>query len=206
MALCTNFTIDIDTLVPTESGLQVDQPGDTVVSTSLPWAKRITVDLRPGSPHAQSLSKAPSELADLPPHWHLSILGMSGFTAWYGLTKIGQPKEGETLVVSAASGTVGQTVIELAKAYGLRVVASAGIDDKCQFLSKELGVDEAFNYRTIDSYEDTLKRLCLNGIDMHFDNVDGGYLDGVLVNINTHARIIICGGLASQYEPDKANH
>ncbi|KAJ1980133.1 hypothetical protein H4R35_001243 [Dimargaris xerosporica] len=161
----SNFTIDTDTPVPTESGLQVDQV--------LLEAKYLSAD----SYMQHRVKKTKNS--------YLAPFEENHCIESYG---------GETLVVSAVSGTVGQTVIELAKAYGLK------------FLSKGQGVDKVFNYRTIDSYEDTLKRLCPNGIDVYFDNVGGECLDGVLVNINTHARIIICGGLASQYEPDKANH
>ncbi|KAM0748083.1 NAD(P)-binding protein [Meredithblackwellia eburnea MCA 4105] len=119
--------------------------------------------------------------------------GMSGQTAWWGYQNIGKPKPGETIFVSAAAGAVGQIVIQLAKADGLKVIGSVGSDEKVEFI-KELGCDVAFNYKT----ESTLKILQENPFDIFFDNVGGETLDQVFTTINTYGRIISCGSV-SQY-------
>ncbi|KAL8286337.1 hypothetical protein RQP46_004825 [Phenoliferia psychrophenolica] len=119
--------------------------------------------------------------------------GMSGQTAFWSFYEIGKPKKGETIFVSAASGAVGQIVCQLAKKEGLKVVGSAGSDDKVAFL-KELGVDVAFNYKT----SNTLEILTANPPDIFFDNVGGETLDAALATLNTFGRVIACGAV-SQY-------
>ena len=110
--------------------------------------------------------------------------------------KFGKPKKGETLYVSAASGAVGQLVGQLGKIQGLRVVGSAGSDEKVEYL-KELGFDSAFNYKNVD-YNEALKEHCPNGIDIYFENVGGKMLEAVINNANRFARIVCCG-MISQY-------
>ncbi|KYC37329.1 NADP-dependent oxidoreductase [Scytonema hofmannii PCC 7110] len=124
-------------------------------------------------------------------------LGFTGYTAYFGLLDIGQPKAGETVVVSAASGAVGSVAGQIAKIKGCRVVGITGSDEKCQCLTQELGFDEAINYKTED-LETALARSCPNGIDVYFDNVGGSILDAVLTKVNLHARIPVCG-LISTY-------
>jgi NADPH-dependent curcumin reductase CurA len=127
----------------------------------------------------------------------LNTLGMPGMTGYFGLLDVGQPKAGETVVVSGAAGAVGQTVGQLAKHLGCRVVGIAGGKDKCDFVVNELGYDACIDYKNGDVREG-LKQACPNGVDVYFDNVGGDILDAVLTRINLKARIIICGAI-SQY-------
>ena len=139
--------------------------------------------------------KIDRSLAPLPKY--LNALGMPGMTAYFGLLDVGQPKAGETVVVSGAAGAVGQTVGQVAKQHGCRVVGIAGGKDKCDFVVNELGFDACIDYKT-GSVRDGLKEFCPNGVDIYFDNVGGDILDTVLTRINLKARIIICGAI-SQY-------
>jgi NADPH-dependent curcumin reductase CurA len=128
---------------------------------------------------------------------YLNALGMPGMTAYFGLLEVGQPKPGETVVVSGAAGAVGQTVGQVAKQRGCRVVGIAGGKEKCDFVVNELGFDACIDYKS-GSVKDGLKQYCPNGVDIYFDNVGGDILDAVLTRINMKARIIICGAI-SQY-------
>lgn len=133
----------------------------------------------------------------------LHVLGMPGLTAYFGLLYIGQPKEGETVVVSGASGAVGTIVGQIAKLKGCRVVGIAGADEKCDFLTNELGFDAAINYKTTPSLYKSLKEACPNGIDVYFDNVGGDVTDAVMNLINFQSRTVICGQI-SQYNLEEA--
>ena len=126
------------------------------------------------------------------------ILGMPGLTAYLGLTEIGQPKAGETIVVSGAAGAVGSVVGQIGKILGCTVIGIAGSDEKTEMLKTEFGFDEAINYKTSKNILKTISDACPNGVDIYFDNVGGEISDGVLMNINKFARIIICGAI-SQY-------
>jgi NADPH-dependent curcumin reductase CurA len=129
----------------------------------------------------------------------LNVLGMPGMTAYFGLMDIGQPKPGETVVVSGAAGAVGQTVGQLAKIKGCRAVGIAGGQAKCDFVVNELGFDACIDYKAGPSaVRDGLKTHCPKGIDIYFDNVGGDILDAALAKITRGARIIICGAI-SQY-------
>ncbi len=128
---------------------------------------------------------------------YLNALGMPGMTAYFGLLEVGQPKAGETVVVSGAAGAVGQTVGQVAKHKGCRVVGIAGGKDKCNFVVNELGFDACIDYKN-ESVREGLKKHCPQGVDVYFDNVGGDILDDVLTRINMKARIIICGAI-SQY-------
>jgi len=130
------------------------------------------------------------------PQW-LNALGMPGMTAYFGLLEVGQPKAGETVVVSGAAGAVGQTVGQVAKIAGCRVVGIAGGPDKCDFVVRELGFDACIDYKA-GNVRDGLKQHCPSGVDVYFDNVGGDILDTVLTRINRRARIVICGAI-SQY-------
>lgn len=132
----------------------------------------------------------------------IGILGMPGLTAYFGLLEIGQPKAGETVVVSGAAGAVGMAVGQIAKIKGCRVVGIAGSDDKVKYLVDELGFDGAFNYKTTDNYVAKLKELCPNGIDVYFDNVGGPITDAVFPLLNVKARVPVCGQI-SQYNNQK---
>ncbi len=127
----------------------------------------------------------------------LNVLGMPGMTGYFGLMDVGQPKAGETVVVSGAAGAVGQTVGQLAKIHGCRAVGIAGGPAKCEWVVKELGFDACIDYKA-GPVKDGLKAHCPAGVDIYFDNVGGEILDAVLTRINRKARIIICGAI-SQY-------
>ena len=125
----------------------------------------------------------------------LGVLGMPGLTAYFGLLDIGKPKEGETVVVSGAAGAVGTTVCQIAKIKGCRAVGIAGSDEKNQYLTSELGVDAAINYKSPEMSE-ALREACPTRIDVYFDNVGGEISDAVLPLLNQGARIIICGQIS----------
>ncbi|MBI3826904.1 MAG: NADP-dependent oxidoreductase [Candidatus Rokubacteria bacterium] len=127
----------------------------------------------------------------------LGVLGMPGMTAYVGLLDIGQPKTGETVVVSAAAGAVGAVVGQIAKIKGCRVVGVAGAREKCEYVVKELGFDACVSHHA-DDLVAALRAACPAGIDVYFDNVGGAVLDAVLKLINMNARIPLCG-LISQY-------
>jgi NADPH-dependent curcumin reductase CurA len=149
---------------------------------------------------AKELTKIDPKLAPLPVY--LNILGMTGMTAYFGLLDVGEPTEGETVVVSGAAGAVGATVGQIAKIKGCRVVGIAGGAEKCRFLIEELGFDAAVDYKAGDIRK-PLKEACPNGIDVYFDNVGGEILDTCLALINLRARIVICGAI-SQYNSTTA--
>lgn len=130
------------------------------------------------------------------------LFGAIGITAYFGLMDIGQPKAGETLVVSAAAGAVGSIVGQIGKKEGCRVVGIAGNDEKCRWLTESLGFDAAINYKT-NNIAEALKEHCPNGIDIYFDNVGGEMLNTALLHINHGARIPLCG-MISTYN-DKEN-
>ncbi len=130
-----------------------------------------------------------------PPSAWLGVIGMPGFTAYVGLLEFGQPKAGETVVVSAASGAVGQVVGQIAKMKGCRVVGVAGAEDKCQHVVDQYGFDACVNYKD-DDFEEQLKAACPDGIDVYFENVGGKIFDAVMKLVNDFARIPVCGRIA----------
>ncbi|MGZ3241183.1 MAG: NADP-dependent oxidoreductase [Burkholderiaceae bacterium] len=144
---------------------------------------------------ATGLVKVDRTMAPLPKY--LNALGMPGMTAYFGLLEVGMPKPGDTVVVSGAAGAVGQSVGQVAKHKGCRVVGIAGGKDKCDFVVNELGFDACIDYKN-ESVKDGLKTHCPDGVDIYFDNVGGDILDTVLTRINRKARIVICGAI-SQY-------
>lgn len=127
---------------------------------------------------------------------HLGVLGMPGLTAYFGLLHIGQPKEGETVVISGAAGAVGMIVGQIAKIKGARVVGIAGSEEKNSYLVEELGFDAAINYKTTPNMKKALEEACPNGVDVYFDNVGGEISDAVLTLLNHGARIPVCGQIA----------
>ncbi|GLS88550.1 NADP-dependent oxidoreductase [Cypionkella aquatica] len=144
------------------------------------------------------------------PSWALGILGMPGFTAWAGLTQIGAPKAGETIVVAAATGPVGATVGQIGKLLGCRVVGVAGGAEKCAYAVSELGFDHCIDHKAPD-FAHQLNAACQDGIDVYFENVGGKVLDAVIPLLNPNARMPVCG-LVSQYNatalpfgPDRMN-
>lgn len=132
---------------------------------------------------------------------YLGTLGMSGLTAYFGLLDTGQPKEGETVVVSGAAGAVGSVVGQIAKIKGCKVIGIAGGKDKCDYVINELGFDACIDYK-VGNLRKNLKEVCPAGVDVYFDNVGGEILDTVLTLINKKARIVICGAI-SQYNSTK---
>eukprot|EP00879_Flechtneria_rotunda_P027486 GHRR01029447.1.p1 GENE.GHRR01029447.1~~GHRR01029447.1.p1 ORF type:complete len:287 (-),score=87.27 GHRR01029447.1:276-1136(-) len=168
-----------------------------VVAGMMPWVTHAVLDdkaqLQAG---LQKLDK--SLLGKFPLSYFLGILGMPGLTAYGGIKKIAEPKKGEVALVSAAAGAVGLIVGQLLKhVYGCRVIGSAGSDDKVQLL-KEVGFDEAFNYRTTSKH-DALAEAAPDGIDIYWENVGGPVLEKVLDIAKSHARIPCCG-MISQYD------
>jgi NADPH-dependent curcumin reductase CurA len=157
------------------------------VNSMMGWREYYAAD-------GSSLMKLDADLA--PVSKALGVLGLTGWTAYVGLLDLGQPKEGETVFVSAASGAVGSIVGQIAKLKGCRAVGSAGSPEKVA-RAKEVGFDEAFNYRE-ESPADALDRLCPDGIDVYFENVGGDHLDAALPRMRTHGRVVLCG-LISQY-------
>jgi NADPH-dependent curcumin reductase CurA len=133
----------------------------------------------------------------------VGVLGMPGMTAWIGLMDIGKPADGETVVVSAASGAVGSVVGQLAKVRGCRAVGVAGSDEKCRYVTSELGFDACVNYKS-GNFKTSLADACPNGIDVYFENVGGAVFAAVLRLLNRGARIPLCG-LISGYNasPDE---
>ena len=127
---------------------------------------------------------------------YLGVLGMTGLTAYSGLTQIGKPKAGETLVVSGAAGAVGSVVGQIGKIMGLRVIGIAGSDEKVEMLKTKFGFDAGINYKTTENMTAAIAEAAPSGVDIYFDNVGGPISDAVLFNINKFARIIICGAIS----------
>ncbi|RNF38931.1 NADP-dependent oxidoreductase [Planococcus salinus] len=127
---------------------------------------------------------------------YLSVLGMTGLTAYFGLLDIGKPQEGETVVVSGAAGAVGSAVGQIAKLKGAKVVGIAGTDEKLAYIKNELGFDETVNYKS-ENFKEELKAATPDGVDVYFDNVGGDVSDAVMRLLNNHARIPVCGSISS---------
>jgi NADPH-dependent curcumin reductase len=165
------------------------QPGDKVVGMG-GWQQYAVVDAnQPGV-----LRKV--DTTHIPLSAYLGAVGMPGVTGWYGLVKICEPKAGETVVVSAASGAVGGVVGQLAKARGCRAVGIAGGPDKCRYVVEELGFDACLDYKLhtdVKSLTTALKDACPQGIDGYFENVGGMILDAVMPRMNAFGRMAFCG-------------
>lgn len=162
------------------------QVGDHVLGNSLGWQDYSIIK-------GNQLNNLP---ANIPLSKALGVIGMTGLTAYFGLLEIGQPKAGETVVVSGAAGAVGMTVGQIAKLKGCHVVGIAGSEEKVRYLKEELGFDEVVNYKTtLNIYED-LKKACPNGVDIYFDNVGGEISDSVYRLLNRYARIPLCGQIS----------
>jgi len=161
------------------------KPGDQVL-TQLGWQLY-------GVVKAGELT--PIDAKRAPASYYLGVLGMPGMTAWFGLTEIGQPKPGETVVVSAASGAVGSVVGQLAKIKGCRAVGIAGGQAKCDYVVHELGFDACVDYKAGNLLPD-LRQACPKGVDVDFENVGGEILDTLLRLMNRFSRIVVCGLIA----------
>ncbi|SHG12132.1 hypothetical protein SAMN04487965_3330 [Microbulbifer donghaiensis] len=162
------------------------------------WVSAYTGWERYSRVHISAATKLDPQLA--PVTTALGVLGMPGRTAWFGLMEAGQPRPGDTLLVSGAAGAVGSLVVQFGKKAGCRVVAFAGSDEKCEWLSDELGADSAINYRRFNGAAelDAFFKAERIRADIYFDNVGGTITDAVIPNINRRARIVICGQI-SQY-------
>ena len=169
-----------------ESKLPGFEMGDWVVSQN-GWQDYALSDGR----GVVSLGREPEN-----PSWALGVLGMPGFTAWAGLTQIGQPKSGETLVVAAATGPVGGTVGQIGKILGCRVVGVAGGREKCVYAVDTLGLDACIDHKA-ESFAGDLASALTEGVDIYYENVGGKVLDAVLPLLNVGARVPVCG-LVSQ--------
>lgn len=165
------------------------KPGD-LVQGMLGWQKYAVTE-------GQGVVALPKGLP-FPLESFMAVLNHIGATAYFGLLELGQPKQGETVVVSAAAGAVGSIVGQIAKIKGCRAVGIAGSDEKCSWLVEELGFDRAINRRTEDIGA-RLKELCPDGVDVYFDNVGGEILDTVLSRMNLHGRIPLCGLISGYY-------
>jgi len=168
-----------------ESRAPAFQPGN-IVTGMLGW--RLYSVAR-----AEGLRKVDPNIA--PVTTALGVLGMPGLTAYFGLLDIGQPQEGETVVVSGAAGAVGMTVCQIAKIKGCRVVGIAGSEEKNRYLENEFQVDATINYKSAD-IKQAMRAACPNGVDVYFDNVGGEISDAVMQLINQRARIVICGQIS----------
>jgi NADPH-dependent curcumin reductase CurA len=149
-------------------------------------------------PDPLMLEKLPAER---PLTASLSILGLTGLTAYFGLFDIGKPVAGDTVLISGAAGATGSTVGQLARIAGCRVVGIAGGAEKCAWLTGELGFDGAIDYKSEDVGQ-RMRALCPGGVNVFFDNVGGPILDAALARLALHARVVICGGI-SRYEQEQ---
>lgn len=165
------------------------QPGDIVASETV-WC-----DVNVTKAHLCAKMPKVPRLENL-----LSVYGIAGKTAFHGLLSVGKPLAGETIVVSAAAGSVGGYVGQIGKALGCRVVGIAGGPEKCAWVADYLGFDDCINYRAPGLYK-ALKAACPDGIDVYFDNVGGEILETTLALMNTHGRVACCGAI-SQYDTD----
>lgn len=165
-----------------------------LVSGRLKWQKY-------QSANANELTKVNPNLK--PISASITLYGIPGLSAYFGLLKIGQPKKGETVLVSGAAGGVGSIVVQIAKLKGCKVVGIAGSQKKIDFLENELGIDKGINYRETDDLEAEIKKVCPEGVDVFFDNVGGNVFDAVFPNMNRYGRIAICGQMSEYNETGK---
>lgn len=160
--------------------------GDSVFGM-LPWATYCIND-------GKELRKV--DIKEFPAVYYLGVLGMPGLTAYFGITEIGKPKPGETVVISGAAGAVGIVAGQIAKLKGARVVGIAGTDEKCRMLKENFGYDETINYKTSKVLKKDIARFSPQGVDVYFDNVGGDITNAVILNLNFHSRIVLCGQIS----------
>lgn len=164
-----------------------------IIVGMLPWKRINTVN-------EESVNKVSN--TEVPLYLYLSTLGMTGQTAYHGLLDIGQPKEGETVVVSAASGAVGAVVGQIAKIKGATVVGIAGGAKKVNYLTEELGFDAGIDYKK-DNFAEALAKAVPNGVDVYFENVGGTVADEIMKHLNRHARIPVCGTISNYNDTEQ---
>lgn len=176
------------------------QPGDFAESMYMGWQEWAVVS--PGKSGPAAINKVDASIA--PIESSLSWLGMPGMTAYFGLYDLGRPRPGDVVVVSAASGAVGQMVGQLAKLAGARVIAISSSAEKLNWC-REIGYDEGINYRTETDLTAAIARVCPNGVDVFFDNTAGPIHDAVVQNLALHARVIMCGRISQASQFGKAD-
>lgn len=169
-----------------ESNTNEIRKGD-LVTGRMPWRREMIVP-------AAGVKKI--DTTDISPSAYLGVLGMTGLTAYIGLLVIAKPKAGETVVVSGAAGAVGGTVGQIAKLSGCRVIGIAGSNEKIELLKTGFGFDEGINYKTEKDLKAAVAKLCPDGVDIYFDNVGGPVSDAVMLNLNFHARVSLCGQIS----------
>ena len=150
----------------------------------------------PGGSSFGAASKIP---AGVPPRLTLSVLGITGLTAYFGLLDLGEPKRGETVVVSGAAGATGSVAAQIARIKGCRVVGIAGGPEKCRWLLDQAKLDGAIDYKS-ENVGARLRELCTGGVDVFFDNVGGEILDAALARLAMKARVVLCGGISGYNE------
>ncbi len=161
-----------------------------VVAANTGWAAYAVAD--PDQPTFRKVDPAAAPISTA-----LGVLGVNGFTAYFGLLDIGQPKEGETVLVSTAAGAVGSAVGQIAKIKGCRTVGIAGGPEKTAICTDEFGFDAAIDYKASDDLDAAIRDACPDGVDVYYDNVGGDILDMVLGQVNLHGRVAICGTAAT---------
>ena len=170
------------------------QPGDCVTG-GYGWQEYAVTNGRGGLMPTTPIPR------EVPLTMPLSVLGITGLTAYLGMLDVGKPQAGETVVVSGAAGATGSVAGQIAKIRGCRVIGIAGGAQKCQWLTKEAHFDAVIDYKS-EPVEKRLKELCPNGINIFFDNVGGEILDAALANLALRARIVLCGGISRYNEEE----
>jgi NADPH-dependent curcumin reductase CurA len=169
-----------------------DHPTGEFVTGMFGWQEYALIDAR--APGALTVVDA-----SMPLTWPISVLGITGLTAYFGLLDLGEPREGDTVVVSGAVGATGSVAAQIARIKGCRVIGIAGGPEKTDWLLSEAGLDGAVDYKS----EDVMRRLgelCPDGIDVYFDNVGGAILEAALTHIAEGARVVLCGGISGYNE------
>lgn len=165
-----------------------DYPVGALVQGMYNWQEYASVNPDDGMPHRKLGAHITPEMA-------LGVLGGSSVTAYWGLLDVGQPKEGDTVVVSGAAGATGSVAAQIAKLMGCRVIGIAGGPEKCQWLLDRCGLDGAIDYKN-ESVKERMKELCPKGIDVFYDNVGGPILEAAIANIANYGRIVLCGAIS----------
>ncbi len=160
--------------------------GDLVLG-QLPWA----TDMLVTTDRVRKINSTEAQASE-----YLGVLGMTGLTAYFGLLKIGQPKTGETVLISGAAGAVGNVVGQIAKIKGCKVVGIVGSDEKERLLKDRFQFDETVDYKKHQGLEQRIKKACPQGVDVYYDNVGGEVSDAALQNMNSFGRVVLCGQIA----------
>lgn len=188
-----------DVMTGESSGVVVKSTSDTYqvgdyVAAHMGWQSMIVAD-------ADDPRLMPIDLINGSLSAHLGVVGMPGRTAYLGLTEVGKPQPGETLVVAAASGAVGSAVGQIARIKGLRAIGVAGGAEKCRYVKEELKFDDCIDYKA-DNFADELSRACPDGVDIYFENVGGAVTKAVAPLLNKGARVPICGFISNYNDED----